>query len=343
MRKLYDLERKNKAIVIFKFFAALLITYSHMRLLFPRFGELVTGGAIGDSLFFFCSGFTLLLGRDGGFFNWYKRRVSRIYPSIIMWAVLSSVVFAWSWNVLDLITTPRYWFLPCIMVYYAIFYVIRRFLARHMRMLFACSFLLTTLLSFFILDMNNSVMYAQVSFMRIYYFMFMLMGAIVAIDLKSEQGSMIFGRLWSFATDRGGGINTSKSFCLFFISIILYYLCMALYKVDSFYCHFQIVSLFPLLLGIYYLFMFCSSDKLVKVFDHPLIGNVVYIISALTLEIYLVQYALFTDKLNFLFPLNILAIYLLIFIFAYILKILSQLFSHVFKESEMKISDIFKL
>ncbi len=118
---------------------------------------------------------------------------------------------------------------------------------------------------------------------------------------------------------------------------------MALYKVNPFYCHFQIVSLIPLLLGIYYLFMFCSSDKLVKLFDHPMIGNVVYIISALTLEIYLVQYALFTDKLNFLFPLNILAIYLLIFIFAYILKNLSQLFSHVFKESEMKISDIFKL
>lgn len=141
----------------------------------------------------------------------------------------------------------------------------------------------------------------------------------------------------------GGKINTSKSFCLFFASIILYYFCMALYKVNPFYCHFQIVSLIPLLLGIYYLFMFCSSDKLVKLFDHPMIGNVVYIISALTLEIYLVQYALFTDKLNFLFPLNILAIYLLIFIFAYILKNLSQLFSHVFKESEMKISDIFKL
>ncbi len=203
MVKLYDLERKNKAIVIFKFLAALLITYSHMGLLFPRFGNLVTGGAIGDGLFFFCSGFTLQLGRDGGFFNWYKRRVSRIYPSIIMWAILSSVVFAWSWNVLDLITTPRYWFLPCIMVYYAIFYVIRRFGARHVGLVFVCSFLIITLLSFFILDMNNSVMYAQVSFMRIYYFMFMLMGAIMAIDLKSEQGRMIFGKLWSFATDGG--------------------------------------------------------------------------------------------------------------------------------------------
>ena len=73
MNKIYDLEGRNKAIVLFKFFAALLITYSHMGLLFPKFGGLVTGGAIGDGLFFFCSGFTLFLGRDGGFLNWYKR------------------------------------------------------------------------------------------------------------------------------------------------------------------------------------------------------------------------------------------------------------------------------
>lgn len=52
MNKIYDLEGKNKAIVVFKFFAALLITYSHMGLLFPKFGGLVTGGAIGDGVFF---------------------------------------------------------------------------------------------------------------------------------------------------------------------------------------------------------------------------------------------------------------------------------------------------
>ena len=98
MNKIYDLEGRNKAIVLFKFFAALLITYSHLGLLFPKFGGLVTGGAIGDGLFFFCSGFTLFLGRDGGFLNWYKRRMSRIYPSIIMWALLSAVVFGWFWR-----------------------------------------------------------------------------------------------------------------------------------------------------------------------------------------------------------------------------------------------------
>lgn len=55
-----NIEGKNKGIILLKFVAALFITYSHMAILFPKFQGLVTGGAIGDGLFFFCSGFTLV-------------------------------------------------------------------------------------------------------------------------------------------------------------------------------------------------------------------------------------------------------------------------------------------
>ena len=41
---------KNKGIILLKFIAAFLITYSHMGILFPKYGSLVTGGAIGDGL-----------------------------------------------------------------------------------------------------------------------------------------------------------------------------------------------------------------------------------------------------------------------------------------------------
>lgn len=110
-----------------------------------------------------------------------------------MWALLSAVVFGWIWNITYLVTTPKYWFIPCIMVYYAIFYVIRRYLMEHMKAVFVGSLLIITVLSFFVLDMNNSVMYAQVSFMRIYYFMFMLLGAITTLDLRKSDHEMIFG------------------------------------------------------------------------------------------------------------------------------------------------------
>ena len=60
------MRQRNPSIDILKFFAALLITNSHMGMLYPdSLVKLSTGGAIGDVLFFFCSGFTLFLGRGG--------------------------------------------------------------------------------------------------------------------------------------------------------------------------------------------------------------------------------------------------------------------------------------
>ena len=141
-----------------------------MGILFPKYGSLVTGGAIGDGLFFFCSGFTLFMGRQDSFPNWYKRRINRIYPTIIMWALVSAVIFNWNWQITDLITTPKYWFIPCIMVYYVIFYLIRTYLLKYLNQVFGIVFLLVAISSFWVLDFNHSVMYAAVPFMRIYSF-----------------------------------------------------------------------------------------------------------------------------------------------------------------------------
>ena len=50
------MKQRNIGIDILKCFAAIVITNSHMDILYPKFGALATGGAIGDALFFFCSG-----------------------------------------------------------------------------------------------------------------------------------------------------------------------------------------------------------------------------------------------------------------------------------------------
>ena len=129
--------------------------------------------------------------------------------------------------------------------------------------------------------------------------MFMLLGAITALDLRKQDNEMIFGGLRRMCVgggknkasrDRNEELSVARSLFCFFISVVLYYACMAIYKLGPIFCHFQMVSLIPLLMAIYFFFMLCSCEKMIKVFDHALYGNVVYIISALTLEIYLVQY-----------------------------------------------------
>ena len=71
------------SIDIVKFLAVFLIINSHADIMYAKYASLATGGAIGDALFLFCSGYTLFWSGTKRFDNWYKRRISRIYPSVI--------------------------------------------------------------------------------------------------------------------------------------------------------------------------------------------------------------------------------------------------------------------
>lgn len=320
----YTERGKNKGIILLKFIAAFLITYSHMGILFPKYGGLVTGGAIGDGLFFFCSGFTLFMGRQDGFANWYKRRINRIYPTIIMWALLSAIIFNWNWQITDLITTAKYWFIPCIMVYYAIFYLIRTYLFRYLNQVFCIAFLFVAISSFWALDFNHSVMYAAVPFMRIYYFLFMMLGAMAAV--KKQNATSPF-----------------KAGCYAILSLIGYYILMGIYKIDPFFCKFQLISLIPLLSAIYWIYRFCNTPTICRILECKTGGKLIYFISTLTLEIYMVQYAIFTDRFNNIFPLNIILTYIIIIIAAYLLKCASHLFSQVFSNEPFNKENIYQV
>ena len=61
---MYKTPPRDISIDILKCIAAIMITNSHMDILYGDYSYLATGGAIGDALFFFCSGYTLFLGRD---------------------------------------------------------------------------------------------------------------------------------------------------------------------------------------------------------------------------------------------------------------------------------------
>lgn len=204
-----------------------------------------------------------------------------------------------------------------------IFYFIRKYML--VRMVVACIIAgaIVLISSFFVLDMDHSVMYASVPYMRIYYFLFMLLGAVVAIHKEKEVSSL-------------------KAFIYALSGLVAYYVCMGIYKIDSFYCNFQVVSLIPLLFAIYWIYRFCNTVSVCRVLEGRT-GLVIYFISSLTLEIYMVQYAIFTDAMNNIFPLNVIIVYILIFAVAYILKCLSQVFSIVFSNDRFSIQKVFQV
>jgi hypothetical protein len=78
-----------------------------------------------------------------------------------------------------------------------------------------------------------------------------------------------------------------------------------------------------------------------------IIGNIMRIISMLTLEIYLVQ-GLFIgqiikDKLNMLFPINLIISFIIITFAAYILKILTKFISLKLNSINSNIKEILKV
>lgn len=87
-----EMKKRDFGIDLLKFFAVFLIINSHADICYPRYSILATGGAIGDCLFLFASGYTLFWKQPVRFDNWYKRRINRIYPSVIMCALVGAMI-----------------------------------------------------------------------------------------------------------------------------------------------------------------------------------------------------------------------------------------------------------
>ena len=113
-----------------RFVAILLITNSHLDKLYPV-SAMATGGQLGNSLFFMLSGFGLVASyRKKGdvFWPWLQRRLSRIYPSVLLIALTAAVITGavFEWGGMDyvrhLLWPTDYWFVSAIVCFYMPFY-----------------------------------------------------------------------------------------------------------------------------------------------------------------------------------------------------------------------------
>ena len=237
-------KQRDISIDILKFFAVLLITNSHMELLYGKYSMLATGGAIGDVLFFFCSGYTLFLGRERKFDNYYKRRINRIYPTVIMWALLSSAFFNRHSDMIDIIVNGGGWFVTCIMIYYVILHLIRKFAFNHLKIVLGIS-LLVSLVWYLVIDIPDDFnMYGATYFKWCHYFSFMLLGAILGVRKNVDKVS-----LW-------------KDSSLMLGCVVVFYSILFMGRKIPLMHDLQVVSLIPLMGVTYYFYKMCNSDQL---------------------------------------------------------------------------------
>lgn len=321
-----DLKKRDIGVDNLKFIAALLITNSHMDLLYPSHLPLSTGGAIGDVLFFFVSGFLFFLKPMGSFDNWYKKRINRIYPTVFAWAILRTLFFGREDNMIEILLYGGGWFISCIMIYYVLIYLINYFMLSRLYLAFLLSVLIV-ITWFVLLDNPDGYnMYGDTYFKWGHYFLFMLMGSIMGHSKKTLQFRLVLDLI------------------KLVVCIILFY--GLLYSGRNYFTilhDLQVISLVPLLGITYYFYKVANSDLSKRIYNHKIFGAIIKIIGGLCLEIYLVQTPMFTDVMNDYFPLNLLAMFLVILVAAYILRCVSRIFSQIFKEQNFDWKGVFRL
>lgn len=332
--------KRNISIDILKFFAVLLITNSHFDEQYVYCKELATGGAIGDALFFFCSGYTLFLGRFGRFDTWYKRRIRRIYPSVIGLGIITLLFYHTDFSLSMLLTDGAGWFVSCIMIYYVLLYFVRRYAINRLKLVYGVVGALVLLwyglffepirtyvqqipcLSWMVFcePMDKVWIYQNTYFKWGFFFLFMLFGA--ELGLREKEN----------------GISGERNFLKIFVKLIgcvvgfyLLPLISLRYPTAQSYL---LLSLVPLAGICFYLYQLCQTNVLLRLMQRGKTGWCIKAVGGLCLEIYLVQPFVRTTALNFLFPLNILILSIAIVFVAYLCRSIGRCFQQTFSSGE---------
>jgi peptidoglycan/LPS O-acetylase OafA/YrhL len=288
-------------IILLKFIATILITNSHFGVLYPSGYEvLATGGTIGNSLFFFVSGYNLFFSNKDIFFKWISKRFIRIYIPLWIFNIVSYSIPN-KWNMVNFIL-PDYWFLKAILVFYIVYYVVTKYLADK---LFLVVFLLITgyLLTYFLNNTNKWVIEITDNPTYIhwyYYFGIMLLGAVTAKNKggKIFEPNTYFNGLAIFTILYYGSKYIMLKYSLlqyqFLIPILLFFIC---------FCAFH-----------YFNSLKIKSNVIHKIF---------FFISSLTLEIYLVQFVIIKSLKNLHFPISFVLAAIFIIFTAYLLNLIA--------------------
>ena len=321
-------KERDIAIDIVKFLAVLLIINSHADIMYPKFKILATGGAIGDCLFLFCSGFTLLFGGgNSNFGNYYKRRISRIYPSVFAAVVFIHIVgenpqIGWY----ELFCTKP--FIMAIMLYYVLLFYIKKYARERVPIILGLVAIVSLIVYIFWYpykyEVSSKGLYGITTYYRwIPYFGAMLLGAYIGMKRKELNY-----RPW-------------LDFIKLMICLAVFYGIQFGAKVYKPIAPWQVVTLLSLMGIVVYFYKCCHAQWLANLY-HSKYGNwLIMFVGGLCLESYLIQYSLFTDKMNNIWPLNLVIIVFVILLCSYIVRCAARLFSQTFRTEDYEWRKVF--
>lgn len=323
-----NVRERDYAIDILKFLAVLMIINSHADKMYPHLKILATGGAIGDCLFLFCSGFTLFWGGQKSFCSFYKRRINRIYPS-----VFAAAIFV---HCLSMNPSIHYSqllggeFIIAIMIYYVLLYYIRKYALNKLDWVFASvaviSLIVYVLWFPYKYEVSSKGLYGITTQYRwIPYFSAMLLGAMIGMKRKELK------------------YHAWLDFLKLILCVALFYSIQFSAKVYRPIAPWQVVTLLPLMGITVYFYKWCNAGWMKRIYDSKWGNWMIMVIGGLCLESYLIQNSLFTDKMNSIWPLNLVIITILILFCSYLVRCAARWFAQTFRTEDYEWKKIFSL
>lgn len=282
-------------IYILRVIGTVLITNSHFGSLYPL-SSFAVGGSLGNVIFFLVSGFTLSV-KELGFARWYLYRLKKIYPSL--WLICGVLILI-GWQKVDniyafikvFIYPTIYWFISAIIVFYIIFYFILKYYTTIKGLIEICATIVSMyiIVYLFVLDTTKWIVEGESLFKWIFYFGVMCFGLLIKKSLN-------------FILELN--INSIVYFLSATVSLVLHLLCRIMTIQFEWYIKWQwTVQFFSLLFGVFLFFGLATIEPQFNKL-HKNIKSILHLVSASTLEIYLLfMFAGFIGS-KFRFPINV--------------------------------------
>ena len=310
-------------ITLLKGFAILFITWFHFKWSVPEaLSPLFIGGSIGNSIFFFCSGYLLSFKSERCKGQWLLYKYFRIIPSV--WVTLGIIMLCsffrtgvfFDFPLMEWFWPNQFWFVKAILIYFLVSYVsFEIFITFHKGER----------------KIRKSWILAMIALALIAHLLYYLLCVEKGLFVMDDSGVQcwfywyIFFLLGCYLKNWGGQFSYSKlSFFESVLSIALFFGYKELASRYSVLTYMQFIAIPLLLFYIVYSLKNLSNYLLFIHLPNPIKNSFVFL-ADITLEVYLVQYYFITWLMPIIpFPINIGICLVVIFVMAYITHIIAS-------------------
>ena len=298
-------------ITLLRALAACIITNSHYTGIYP-IEIIANGGLIGDILFFAVSGYCLANVKKN-FFSWYGKRIWRIYLPVVIITVVYFLIGFYNLQAITLgnlvnwlIYPTHYHFVASIIVLYIPFYFVMKIerLKDHIHLIMGSVVVVWMVVYCFFYDRNTyHIDNVYEPMIRFLFFESMLLGAYFRqVDLKKLQNPK-----WYYYVG-------------LIVSFVLYFFSKLMFSREDGISQYQFLNQIVIFVLLFFVFRIFSGLEY-KLDKLPIwLKKIITLIADMTLEIYVVQYAIIDRLRDFSrFPINWIVLTGTIFVSAFLL------------------------